>query len=132
MLQRPVETAEEVFLLGPDAEQIPGLRSAAVRARIRREVLKSELDLLSARLDVIKAQAGNVAQAGMQWANKSAEAQLGAHPWLKLAAVAIGPLLLRKALRGVPLVSLATTAMPLFMSMLRQGNIRQPNMRYRR
>jgi hypothetical protein len=48
------------------------------KARLRREILQKEVDLLCARIGIVKPQAGTVAKSCGNWVNASARSQLAA------------------------------------------------------
>ena len=80
--------------------------------KLKRELLMKDLDLLRARLDILKRQTATVARSGASWAHGSARAQLGPYPWAKLAAVAGGSFLVVRMLRR-PAAALMTSLLPL-------------------
>jgi len=80
--------------------------------KLKRELLMKDLDLLRARLDILKRQTATVARSGASWAHGSARAQLGPYPWAKLAAITGGSFLVVYLLRR-PAAALTTSLLPL-------------------
>ncbi|PKA42240.1 hypothetical protein [Rhizobium sullae] len=89
--------AEEV--LTPPADDAP---SKAPLQRIKDDLdhVRNEIEILGARLSLVKQQTVAVARSKAEWADASAHAQLGAYPWAKLAAAmaatAVGARVLRR------------------------------------
>jgi hypothetical protein len=106
---------EEVFLAGSGdgISAVAIAASAEQKVRLRHEVLQKDLDLLRARLDIIRTQAGVVARSGATWAHASAREQLGPYPWAKFAALAVVPYLMTRVFRNGPIGSIAAAVVPL-------------------
>jgi hypothetical protein len=106
---------EEVFFSnregGVPVSSIPP--SPEQKARLRREVLQKELDLLRARLAIISSQVGAVTKSSAVWVHASARSQLGAYPWAKFGALVAGSYLLTRELRNLPFHSITAAAVPL-------------------
>ncbi|WP_276120152.1 hypothetical protein [Pararhizobium qamdonense] len=114
----PREEISQVALTqAPHAEHVVWVEA---KARLRYEILEKELDLLRARLDIIRSQAGVVLKSGGAWIDSSARSQLGPYPWAKLAALATGPYIVAKAVRVLPLGSLAAAVVPLVAAAVKQ------------
>ncbi|MEK1931587.1 MAG: hypothetical protein AAAC47_17770 [Pararhizobium sp.] len=123
MLIKQAHIAGEEVFLQPEKSELPiepqlllADHSARARARLRRELLQKELELLRARLDVIRAQAKDVVRLGATWANASARAQLGPYPWATFAGIAVSSFLVTNAIRKLPLGTVVATSMPLIMA----------------
>lgn len=123
MLIKRADIAGEEGFLQPEKSELPiepqlllADHSARARARLRRELLQKELELLRARLDVIRAQAKDVVRLGAIWANASARAQLGPYPWATFAGIAVSSFLVTNAIRKLPLGTVVATSMPLIMA----------------
>lgn len=77
------------------------------------QTAREDLAGVMARLEAVKAQAAALGKSEMRWADRSAHAQLGDYPYLKLAGAAAGSFLLGRTLRTLPLARLLTLALPL-------------------
>lgn len=124
LLKRKHVPKEEVFLIEEEhQDDVPELKASVYeRARIRHEVLQKEIDLLRARLHIIRDQAGLVAKSGVTWANASARAQLGPYPWAKFAALAASSFLVTRGLRKLPMGEVAGMTAPLLFGVLKNRN----------
>jgi hypothetical protein len=89
-------------------------------ARLRRELLGKELELLRARLNFIRNQAVSVARSGAIWANASARSQLGPYPWAKFAGIALSSFLVTNAVRKLPFGTIVAMAVPLIKGAINQ------------
>jgi hypothetical protein len=78
--------------------------------------LQDELHSLQARLAVIKEQGATVVRTNLEWADKSAHAQLGNYPWLKLAGAMTATFLAGRMLRNAPVAAILAAAVPLVLS----------------
>ena len=78
--------------------------------------LQYELEVLRARLAVIKEQAGTVVRANLEWADRSAHDQLGDYPWLKLAGAMAGTFVFGRMLRNAPVAAILAAVVPLVLS----------------
>ncbi len=94
--------------------------SPADKARLQREALLMELDLLRARLAIITSQVGLVAKTGKVWVDAGARSQLGAHPWAKFGALVSGSYFLTRRLRKLRFRSVTTAAIPLATMMMKR------------
>ncbi len=105
--------AEEIFI---DVER------AAAREELERQVheLRTEIENLTARLHIIRHQAGSVVTENLRWADASAHDQLGDYPWLKLSGAMAAAFLVGKALQRLPFGSLATAATPMLIAAARE------------
>ncbi|WEZ85529.1 hypothetical protein P6U16_26085 (plasmid) [Rhizobium sp. 32-5/1] len=106
---------EEVFFLDREGRGpvSPTPTSPEEKARLQREVLQKELDLLRARLAIIRSQVGVVTKSGTVWVHASARSQLGAYPWAKFGALVAGSYFLTRGLRNLPFSSITAAAIPL-------------------
>ena len=103
LLRRAHIPQEEIFLVGvEDAVVVDDIvATAADRARLQHELLQKEIDLLRARLQIVRSQVGVVAKSGVTWANATARSQLASKPWAKLAALTTISFLVTTVLRGL-------------------------------
>ena len=79
-------------------------------------LLQEELEVLQARLAIIKEQAGTVVRANLEWADRSAHDQLGDYPWLKLAGAVAGAFVFGRMLRNAPVAALLTAVVPVVLA----------------
>lgn len=105
----------------PVEEIIVDVERAASREELERQIedVRAEINHLRARLHIIRHQAGSVVEENIRWADASARAQLGDHPWLKLSGAMAAAFLIGKALQRLPFGSLATSAAPLIVAAAR-------------
>jgi hypothetical protein len=110
------ETEDSTYQAGDDlrfAQENPPptpLDEAKARAQLEIEHLQDELYLLQDRLATIGARTRNVVEAQRSSINASAHAQLGDHPWLKLAGASIATYAFAKLARHLPFGLLAALA----------------------
>lgn len=106
----------------PVEEIVVDVERAASRAELERQIedVRYEIDNLRARLHVIRHQAGNVVEENIRWADASAHAQLGDHPWLKLSTAMAAAFLVGKALQRLPFGPFATALAPLILAVARE------------
>ena len=105
----------------PVEEIIVDVERAASREELERQIedVRAEINHLRARLHIIRHQAGSVVEENIRWADASARAQLGDHPWLKLSGAMAAAFLIGKALQRLPFGSLATAAAPIVLAAAR-------------
>lgn len=106
----------------PVEEIVVDVERAASREELERQIedVRYEIDNLRARLHIIRHQAGSVVEENIRWADASAHAQLGDHPWLKLSGAMAAAFLVGKALQRLPFGSLATAVAPLILAAARE------------
>ncbi|MBB3392771.1 hypothetical protein FHT82_005560 [Rhizobium sp. BK275] len=106
----------------PVEEIVVDVERAAARAELERQIedVRCEIDNLRARLHIIRHQAGNVVEENIRWADASAHAQLGDHPWLKLSSTMAAAFLVGKALQRLPFGPFATALAPLILVVARE------------
>ena len=83
--------------------------SPAAELRLRLRETREEISILRNRLARIAEDASQITQSRLEWADASAHAQLGEHPWMKLTAAMVGSFVLTRAIRSLPLASMAST-----------------------
>ncbi|CAN7701637.1 hypothetical protein LJR098_002513 [Rhizobium sp. LjRoot98] len=115
LLRRQGIRQEETFLSGRQDEVSVTDKAGSPEdnARLRHEILHKEIELLRARLDIVRAQVGAVAKSGGTWIHASARSQLGAYPWAKFAALTAASYVVTRSLRKLPLGSIAAAAIPM-------------------
>lgn len=103
LLRRAHIPQEEIFLVGVEDAVVMDdiVATAADRARLKHELLQKEIDLLRARLEIIRSQVGVAAKLGVTWANATAWSQLASKPWAKLAALTTISFLVTTVLRSL-------------------------------
>ncbi len=74
--------------------------------------LRDELALLRTQIAIVQSRTSRIAHIVARRADASAHAQLGHHPWLKLAATMGATFVVSGALRRVPFALLASAAAP--------------------
>jgi BMFP domain-containing protein YqiC len=74
--------------------------------------LREEIALLRAQIATLQSRASSILATATRRANASAQAQLGHHPWLKLAAIMGTTFVVSRALRRVPFAALASGVGP--------------------
>jgi len=106
----------------PVEEIVVDVERAASREELERQIedVRYEIDNLRARLHIIRHQAGSVVEENIRWADASARAQLGDHPWLKLSSAMAAAFLVGKALQRLPFGSLVTAASPFILAVARE------------
>lgn len=106
----------------PVEEIVVDVERAAARAELERQIedVRYEIDNLRARLHIIRHQAGSVVEENIRWADASAHAQLGDHPWLKLSSAMAAAFLVGKALQRLPFGPFATALAPLILVVARE------------
>lgn len=72
-----------------------------------------QIDVLTARVAAIGDDTTRLTKSAARWADASAHDQLGAYPWAKLTGAFLITFVVTKALRMLPLGSLASIALPL-------------------
>lgn len=83
--------------------------SPAAELRLRLRETREEISILRNRLARIAEDASQITQSRLEWADASAHTQLGEHPWMKLTAAMLGSFVLTRAIRSLPLTSIAST-----------------------
>ncbi|WP_426124325.1 hypothetical protein [Pararhizobium sp. PWRC1-1] len=123
LLRRAHIPQEEVFLVGIEDVVVidDSVATAADRARLQHELLQKELDLLRARLEIVRSQVGVVAKSGVTWVNASARSQLGSYPWAKFAALAASSFLVTTAVRKLSFGSITAAAIPLVTAAMKKS-----------
>ena len=82
--------------------------SPAAELRLRLRETREEISILRNRLARIAEDASQITQSRLEWADASAHTQLGEHPWMKLTAAMVGSFVLTRAIRSLPLTSIAS------------------------
>jgi hypothetical protein len=108
----PVDWAEEEKAEAQAEADLSASAADLARARALEEMesLRRQIALLRIRVSEVAEQSGDVVRAKAHWADASARAQLGDHPWLKLAGAFAGTFLVTRVLRQLP-VGLIVTAL---------------------
>lgn len=101
----------------PEDEPAPADTSALADAL---ETARTDLETIRARLEVIRAEAAHVVKSQAHWFDRSAHAQLGDYPYLKLAGAMAGSFLVGRALRVLPLGRLISLAVPLALAQVQK------------
>jgi hypothetical protein len=83
--------------------------SPTAELSLRLAKTREEVSILRIRLARITEDAAQIVQSRLEWADASAHAQLGMHPWMKLTAAMVGSFLLTKVIRSLPIASIAST-----------------------
>ncbi len=83
--------------------------SPAAELSLRIRETREEIAVLRSRLARIAEDASQITQSRLEWADASAHAQLGEHPWVKLTAAMVGSFVLTRAIRSLPIASIAST-----------------------
>jgi len=106
----------------PVEEIVVDVERAAAREELERQIedVRYEINNLRARLHIIRHQAGSVVEENIRWADASARAQLGDHPWLKLSGAMAAAFLVGKALQRLPFGPFATALTPLILAVARE------------
>jgi hypothetical protein len=106
----------------PVEEIIVDVERAAAREELERQVreLRGEIENLTARLHIIRHQAGSVVTENLRWADASAHEQLGDYPWLKLSGAMAAAFVVGKALQRLPFGSLVAAAAPMVIAAARE------------
>jgi DNA repair exonuclease SbcCD ATPase subunit len=114
-----------------DTMPIP-LNEAELARHTRLQALKDEIADLQERLSdiadrVTKAgeQATSAVKNGAKWADASAHDQLGAYPWAKLGGAMFATIIGTRLIRMLPLGGIASVAVPLVISQVKQQNQRR-------
>ncbi|OCJ12858.1 hypothetical protein A6U87_05965 [Rhizobium sp. AC44/96] len=83
--------------------------------------LRDEVALLQTRIATLQSRTSGIARAAARRADASAYAQLGHHPWLKLAAAMGATFVVSRALRRLPFGALVSAATPVLAMLARSG-----------
>jgi hypothetical protein len=101
----PSSVAPDLERSGSARRDIPAstqLDEARAKARLEVERLRDEVALLKERLAAIPLRTRGVIATKGVWINASARAQLGKHPWAKLAAAFLASYVFGKVIQKVP------------------------------
>lgn len=114
-----------------DTIPIP-LNEVELARHTRLQALKDEIADLQKRLGDIASRASKAGQQatsavknGAKWADSSAHDQLGAYPWAKLGGAILATFIGTRLIRMLPLGGIASVAVPLVLSQVKQRNQRR-------